>query len=69
MSWNKEYNKEPICPYCGHINPFDTYELDAQATESSDNCSSCGKEYEIDIQYTLTYSTSKASWDRKHEES
>lgn len=51
------HNSEIICPHC------DSEQMDAfEVEESGDqDCDSCGKEFYVDRDVTITYSTSKSS--------
>jgi len=46
------------CPYCGYENTIDTYEGDSFDWE----CSECGKEFEIEIEYDPIFNANKIEY-------
>lgn len=49
------YNSEIICPHCDYTY-YDSWELE---DDGEMNCESCGKEFYVEKDITVTYSTSK----------
>lgn len=50
------WQDDPICPYCGH-KEGDSWEIDSSANKLT--CSECGKRYEIEQEFSRTFSSSK----------
>jgi hypothetical protein len=49
-----EYTDEVVCPYCGHE------EMDGwECSEGKNTCADCDAEFELEIQTTIDYTTSK----------
>ncbi|WP_346938224.1 hypothetical protein [uncultured Clostridium sp.] len=46
------------CPYCGYENKIDDYEDDSFDYE----CSNCGEEFEIEVEYEPSFSASKIEY-------
>jgi len=44
-----------ICPHCGHSIEDELYEYES----GSETCDECGKEYELDVEHSATYTTTK----------
>lgn len=49
--WDYQNNDEIVCPHCGTSHEPD------QPSEGKEICGICGGEYELNIEYSVTYST------------
>lgn len=49
--WDYKHNDEIVCPHCGT-----SYEPD-EPRDGKETCDICGGEYELEIEYSVTYST------------
>ena len=55
-----DYTREPVCPYCGHVER-DAWEIDFGNSEIAEfDCGSCGKTMVVIQSITVYYSTRKA---------
>lgn len=58
MSYDLEYQSEPVCPYCGN-RERDAWEIDFGGMEgdTETDCGSCGRAYRVSRHVTIYYTT------------
>lgn len=52
-----QYTDEPICPYCGHRHSAAWEWQLENSQEEPRACESCGREFIVQMEVTVTYST------------
>jgi len=57
-----EYEREMICPWCGHVQS-DPWEL--RDDDGEHDCGTCNREFKYVRQYDITYSTARSERARK----
>jgi hypothetical protein len=53
-----DYNREPICPFCGH-KESDAWELNMYDGDETEIDCDCGETYIVECSVSVTYSTRK----------
>lgn len=57
--YTHEYEDEPICPYCGHVER-DAWEISFQTDDCITHaCNSCGEDYTLTRHVSVSYSSGK----------
>lgn len=58
IEFNCEMVDKIVCPYCGHEHE-DSFEMvDLDENNDTATCHNCGKEFEVEIEKSIDYSTS-----------
>ena len=57
MSYDTKYTNNAVCPHCGYVH-LDSWEFELDGEEESEmDCHSCGKEFLVCREMTITYNT------------
>lgn len=59
MDIDTKHTRKPVCPYCGHIENNDEWQLKVQYEDTEIDCEECGAEYKCFREVEITYSTKK----------
>ena len=66
MSGQEKYDTwctdKMICPYCGHVVDDTEYHASPDS-DSTGTCDECGKEFDLEIEYSASYYTKKQEVD------